>query len=74
MYSYGIACKAIVDTVLDGDVGRVRSYGARFAGVVLPGETLKASIWKDSDRLLATVTAPGRDDTAALSGVELIPV
>jgi hypothetical protein len=26
--TYGIACKAIVDTVLDGDVSRVHSYGA----------------------------------------------
>jgi acyl dehydratase len=52
MCTYGIGCKAIVDTFLDGDVSRVKSYGARFAGVVFPGETLKASIWKESDKLL----------------------
>jgi hypothetical protein len=34
--TYGIGCKAIVDTFLDGDVSRVRSYGARFASVVFP--------------------------------------
>jgi acyl dehydratase len=71
--TYGIACKAIVDHVLDGDVSRVRSYGARFAGVVFPGETLRANIWKDGDRLLATITAPARDNAIALSGVELVP-
>jgi hypothetical protein len=32
----GIACKAIVDNVLDGDVSRVHSYGARFAGRGVP--------------------------------------
>jgi acyl dehydratase len=71
--TYGIACKAIVDTVLDGDVSRVHSYGARFTGVVFPGETLKASIWKEDDKLLATVTAPSRDDAMVLSCVELVP-
>jgi acyl dehydratase len=71
--AYGITCKAIVDNVLDGDVSRVHSYGARFAGVVFPGETLRANIWKEGDRLLATITAPSRDNAVALSGVELGP-
>ena len=56
--TYGIACKALVDTILDGDVSRVHSCGARFAGVVFPGETLKASIWKEGDKLVATITHP----------------
>jgi acyl dehydratase len=34
---------AIVDTILDGDVGGVRPYGARFAGVVFSGQTVKGS-------------------------------
>jgi acyl dehydratase len=71
--TYGIACKALVDTLLDGDTARVGSYGARFAGVVFPGETLRASIWKEGDKLVATITAPSRDDAVVLSGVELIP-
>ena len=70
--TYGMTCKAIVDTALDGDAGAVRSFGARFAGVVFPGETLRAAIWRDGERLLATVVAPGRDDAAVLSGVELL--
>ncbi len=69
--TYGMTCKALVDTVLDGDASRVRSYGARFAGVVFPGETLKASIWKDGGRFSAVVTAPSRGDETVLSGVEL---
>ena len=55
---------------LDGDASRVRSYGARFAGVVFPGETLRASIWKETTSCWA-VTAPSRDDATVLSGVEL---
>ena len=45
--SYGIACKAIVDEVLDGDVAQVARYQARFAGVAFPGETYRISYWKD---------------------------
>jgi acyl dehydratase len=71
--TYGIACKAIVDAFLDSDAGRIHSYGARFAGVVYPGEMLLASIWKENDKLLATITAPSRDNEAVLSGVELVP-
>jgi len=71
--TYGMTCKAIVDTVLDGDAGAVRSFGARFAGVVFPGETLRARVWKAGDRLLGTVVAPSRDDAAVLSDVELVP-
>jgi acyl dehydratase len=44
-----MACKAMVDALLHGDTARVGRYGARFACVVFPGETLKASIWKQGD-------------------------
>lgn len=44
------------------------------AGVLFPGETLRASIWKEGDKLLAPITAPSRDDATVLSGVELTQV
>jgi acyl dehydratase len=71
--TYGMTCKAMVDACLDSDVSRVRSYGARFAGVVYPGEMLLARIWEEEDRLVASVTAPSRDNESVLSGVELVP-
>ncbi|MEZ0383111.1 MaoC/PaaZ C-terminal domain-containing protein [Mycobacterium sp. pW045] len=71
--TYGMTCKAVVDTALDGDAGAVRSFGARFAGVVFPGETLRAHIWKADGRLLGNVVAPGRDNAAVLGDVELVP-
>jgi acyl dehydratase len=71
--TYGMTAKAMTDLLLDGDASRVGSYGARFAGVVYPGETLKVSIWKEGDGFQAVVTAPERDGAVALAGVELIP-
>lgn len=44
------------------------------AGVLFPGETLRASIWKEGDKLLAPITTPSRDDATVLSGVELTQV
>lgn len=71
--TYGIGCKAIVDNLLDGDVSQVASYGARFAGVVIPGETLQANIWKQDGKFIGVLTAPSRENAVVLSGVELIP-
>jgi acyl dehydratase len=50
--SYGIACKAIVDEVLGGDVNQVARYQARFAGVGFPGETYQVSYWKQGKQIL----------------------
>jgi acyl dehydratase len=55
--TWGMVCKAVVDTMLDGDVTRVGGYSARFAGVVFPGETLRTQIWhEDGELVLAAST------------------
>ncbi len=71
--TYGMTCKALVDNVLDGDATRVGSYGARFAGVVFPGETLRASAWHTDRGYVGVVTAPSREDVTVLSDVEFVP-
>ncbi|MGW9492998.1 MaoC/PaaZ C-terminal domain-containing protein [Streptomyces prasinus] len=43
--TYGMTLKAVVDTLLGGDVTRVRGCTARFTGVVYPGETLRIRMW-----------------------------
>jgi acyl dehydratase len=59
--SYGIACKAVVDDALAGDVTKVARYQARFAGVAFPGETYLTSWWKEGDRILLEVKSKERD-------------
>lgn len=73
--TYGMTCKALVDNLLDGDVSVLKSYGARMAGVVFPGETLQLNVWKDDSAgaYTAVVTAPERDNAVALAGVEFVP-
>ncbi|MEU8572110.1 MaoC/PaaZ C-terminal domain-containing protein [Streptomyces asoensis] len=65
--TYGITLKAVVDTLLDGDVGRVRSYATRFAGVVFPGETLRIRMWRGDGTVRVAVSAPRRDDAPVLA-------
>ena len=67
--TYGIVCKAVVDTALDADPEQLRGFRARFAGVVFPGETLRTRIWRDEGRLLVAATVVERDDAPALSDV-----
>ncbi|MFF3497792.1 MaoC/PaaZ C-terminal domain-containing protein [Streptomyces sp. NPDC003247] len=65
--TYGITLKAVVDTLLDGDVTRVRSYATRFAGVVYPGETLRVRLWRRAGTVRAAVSAVERDDAPVLT-------
>ncbi|WFB09823.1 MaoC family dehydratase N-terminal domain-containing protein [Streptomyces sp. LX-29] len=69
--SYGVVLKALVDTLLDGDVARVRTYATRFSGVVYPGETLRVRAWRDGHRIQATATAVERDDAPVLADTVL---
>ncbi|MET7472749.1 MaoC/PaaZ C-terminal domain-containing protein [Streptomyces sp. NPDC005648] len=65
--TYGMTLKAVVDTLLGGDVSRVRSYGTRFAGVVYPGETLRIRMWHGPEVTRVGVSAVERDDAPVLA-------
>ncbi|MET7994183.1 MaoC/PaaZ C-terminal domain-containing protein [Amycolatopsis sp. NPDC005232] len=71
--TYGVVAKALTDAFLDGDPTRIHSFGTKFAGVVFPGEPLRTRVWRESDRLLVTTTAPERDDAPVLSDTVLVP-
>jgi acyl dehydratase len=65
--TYGTTLKAVIDTLLGGDVTRVRSYRARFAGAVFPGETLRVRMWDLPRGVQVVVTAADRDDAPVLA-------
>ncbi|HMO95973.1 MAG TPA: MaoC/PaaZ C-terminal domain-containing protein, partial [Tepidiformaceae bacterium] len=58
--SYGIVCKAVVDSALGGDTSKVARYQVRFAGVVFPGETIVTSYWKEGNTILVNATTKER--------------
>lgn len=70
--SYGIVLREATDLLLDGDATRVSGFGARFAGVVFPGETIKVEAWDeraDAGRILVRATIAGgeRDGSPVLA-------
>ncbi|WP_330457569.1 MaoC/PaaZ C-terminal domain-containing protein [Streptomyces sp. NBC_00820] len=65
--TYGITLKAVVDTLLGGDVTRVRRYDTRFAAVVYPGETLRIRMWRGEGRVRVMVSAVERSDAPVLT-------
>jgi acyl dehydratase len=44
--SFGIGCKVAVDSMLGGDTSAVAGYRVRFAGVMVPGDTMVTSLWR----------------------------
>ncbi|WP_327423530.1 MaoC/PaaZ C-terminal domain-containing protein [Streptomyces sp. NBC_01230] len=65
--TYGMTLKAVADTLLGGEVARVRSYRTRFAGVVFPGETLRIRMWTGDGHVRVAVTAVERDEAPVLA-------
>ena len=53
--TYGIATRAIVNGLCNGDVSRFKEFSARFKGVVFPGEKLTTEGWKDNGRYIIQV-------------------
>jgi acyl dehydratase len=66
--SYGIVLREVTDLLLDGDATRVGSFGARFAGVVIPGETIRVSAWDEGDQIVVTATIDDPDGKAVAEG------
>jgi acyl dehydratase len=69
--TYGIVCRAVVDALLDGDAARVRTFAVRFAGILLPGETIRTRVWRAQDRLVLQASCADRDNAPVLTHATL---
>jgi acyl dehydratase len=67
--TFGAACKAVVDRLLDGQTERVRAFRVRFSGIVLPGETIVTSAWRHDDGFLVSATTAERGEPVLTRGV-----
>jgi acyl dehydratase len=65
--TYGIVCKAVVDELLDGDAAAVSAYSARFAGTLVPGETIRTRLWRDGGTLSLSAHCVERDGAPVLT-------
>jgi acyl dehydratase len=44
--TYGLACRALLETCCDGRVERLRGLDARFTAPVLPGDSIAVQMWR----------------------------
>ena len=47
--TYGIACRAILQTICDYDYTLIEGFDARFSAPVLPGDTITTDMWQDGN-------------------------
>lgn len=47
--TYGIACKAIIETICDYDHTLIEGFDTRFSLPVLPGDTITTDMWQDGN-------------------------
>jgi acyl dehydratase len=59
--SMGLATRALIETVCEGDPARIRSVSLRFSKPVFPGETLRVEIFKEGDAFRFRARAVERD-------------
>ncbi|MDX6277800.1 MAG: hypothetical protein QOJ72_1928 [Nocardioidaceae bacterium] len=64
--TYAIVLREVTELLLGGDASAVSGFGARFAGVVFPGETLSINVWDEPEGIVVTATV-GDDARPALS-------
>ncbi len=66
--SYGIACHAVLKTMLDYDQTRMRSFDVRFSAPVYPGETQVVEMWRDGNVISFRVRIKERDVVSINNG------
>ncbi|MBV9331655.1 MAG: MaoC family dehydratase N-terminal domain-containing protein [Alphaproteobacteria bacterium] len=68
MCTYGISCRAVLQTYADYDPARFKSHGARFSAPVFPGETITVDLWKDGNIVSFEAKVKSRNVTVIKSG------
>ena len=66
--TYGVACHAILQTVLDYDHTLIAEFDVRFSSPVVPGDTIATDIWQDGNLISFQCRAVERDITVLKNG------
>ena len=65
--TYGIACRAILQTVAGYDHTRITGFDVRFSAPVYPGESIATDIWVDGKTVSFRCRIPARSDTVVIN-------
>ncbi|HZZ86695.1 MAG TPA: MaoC/PaaZ C-terminal domain-containing protein [Caulobacteraceae bacterium] len=67
--TYGITCRAVLQSVLDYDAEAILSHQVRFSAPTFPGETITVDIWKDGKEISFEARVKARDVTVVRNGL-----
>jgi acyl dehydratase len=65
--TFGMTCRAVLESVVAWQPDRIASQEARFTAPVYPGETLEIAVWRDGPTVAFEASVPARD-TIVLTG------
>ena len=66
--TYGITCRAVLQTYADYDSAAFKSHAARFSSPVFPGETITVDLWKDGPVISFEARIQSRNVTCIKNG------
>ena len=66
--TYGIACRAILQTICDYDYTLIEGFDARFSAPVLPGDTITTDMWQDGNVVSFQCSVKERDAIVLRNG------
>lgn len=72
--TYGMTCRAVLQTFAGYDPVRIASHQARFTAPVFPGETLAVDLWQDGPHISFTARVIERDVIAIGNGLSVLRV
>jgi acyl dehydratase len=68
MCTYGITCRAVLQTYAGYDASKFKSHQARFSSPVFPGETITVDLWQDGDVISFEARVKDRGVTVIKNG------
>jgi acyl dehydratase len=68
MCTYGLTCRAVLQTYADYDAAAFRRHAVRFSAPVFPGETVTVDLWKDGNVVSFEAHVKARNVTVIKSG------
>lgn len=66
--TYGIACRAVMQSCCDNDPAMIERFDVRFSSPVYPGETVVTRIWRDGNQLSFECFVAERDAKVIRNG------
>ena len=69
MCTYGLTCRAVLQTYADYDPSAFRRHSVRFSAPVYPGDTLTVDLWRDNAIISLEARVKERNSTVVKNGL-----